>query len=119
MSISLARRVAFIILLTAVPAISFAQTTPTDFKSLANMLIKIITMATSVVITLAFVYYLWSIATVFQDSGSAKGWEALRTRALWGIIILFVIFSIGGILHVLSVTFFQWQGGIDTSKIPT
>jgi hypothetical protein len=96
-----------IFLLVALPAMALAQTAaPTDFKSLANLVVNIITAATAVVIGLGVLYYLWGIIVALKDGGSAKGWEKFRTLAPWGIFILFVMVMIWGILRVLGNTLF-------------
>lgn len=90
------------------PAVAFAASAPTDFKSLADLLVNIITAATAIVIGLGVVYYLWGVASSILKSGEggAKGWENFRTHVLWGVLIIFVMVSIWGILRVLSNTLF-------------
>jgi hypothetical protein len=88
------------------PAVALAASPPTDFKSLANLLVDIIRTATVVVVGLGVVYYLWGIVAGLRDGASTKGWEKLRTLAPWGILIIFVMVSIWQILRVLENTLF-------------
>lgn len=101
-------RAALVAFLSSLPAAALAAAPPTDFKSLANLVVDIIRTATIVVVGLGVVYYLWGIATSILKSGEggAKSWEAFRSHVLWGVLILFVMVSIWQILRVLSNTLF-------------
>lgn len=93
-------------ILSTTPTAALAAAAPTDFKSLADLLVDIIRTATVVIVGLGFVYYLWGIALALKEGGSAKGWEKFRTLAPWGILIIFVMVSVWQILRVLSNTLF-------------
>lgn len=95
-----------IAVISSLPFVAFAATAPTDFKGLAKMLVGIIDIAIPVVMSLGVLYYLWGIAMSIKDSGSAKAWENFRTQVLWGILALFVMVSIWGILRMISNTLF-------------
>ena len=95
-----------LVLLLASPTVALAAGAPTDFKSLANLVVSIIETATAVAIGLGVFYYLWGIATAFKDGDSAKGWEKFRPQVTWGIFALFVMVMIWGILRVLQNTLF-------------
>jgi len=100
------QRAGIVIVLLALPAAALAQSAPADFKGLATLIANIITAATGVVIALGVVYYMWGFVLALKERDSVKGWERLRTQAVWGVLILFVIFFIWAILRVLENTLF-------------
>ena len=105
--LSYLRRALFAFLISGLPLLATAATAaPTDFKSLTTLVIDIISAATALLVGLGIVYYLWGIAISIGQAGSAKTWENFRTRILWGILVLFVIVSIWGILRLLGNTLF-------------
>jgi len=55
--------------------------------------------------SLAIIYFLWSTAQYILKEGDAKN-EA-RTHMIWGIIILFVMISVWGLVAILTNTFLE------------
>lgn len=102
------RRILLVALLSASPALASAAAPPTTFAGLANLAVQILSIATAVLVSAAFVVYLWGMAMGIYKSGSgnAKSSGQLRTLALGGIIVFFVIFMIWGILRVIANTLF-------------
>jgi hypothetical protein len=62
------------------------------FKALINPVIAIIA-------GLAVVYFFWGIAQFVLHAGDQKTHEAGKNRMIWGIVALFVMFSIWGIIN--------------------
>jgi hypothetical protein len=62
----------------------------------------ILTVVWGLVITLAFIYFMWGMAQFILNAGDAKLREEGKQRIIWGIIALFVIMSIYGILTVVG-----------------
>ncbi|MCK4386967.1 MAG: hypothetical protein KAV41_02715 [Candidatus Pacebacteria bacterium] len=56
------------------------------------------------IITLALIYFLWAVSQYLLAAGEKKN-EA-REHMIWGIIILFVMVSVWGLVGVLSATIF-------------
>lgn len=106
MSRTLLRRILFTASVGLLPYAASAATSPTDLKSLAKVLVDLINIAIPVLISLGVVYYLWGIAYSIKDAGSAKSWANFRTQIAWGILALFMMVSIWGILRLLDNTFF-------------
>jgi len=92
------------------PTIAFAAA-PRTFQELAALVVLILDNATIVLIVAGIVIYFLGISTNIL-SFSDKGGEKLRAYFLWGIIVLFVMVSIWGILQLLQRTIF---GGSDVS----
>jgi hypothetical protein len=66
------------------------------------------------IIGLALLYFLWGLAVFVLKSGDEKGREEGKQKMLWGIIVLFVMASFGGIIKILQMTLF----GSTTGLIP-
>jgi len=98
-----------IIALVAVfsPVIAFAQTSAiTDVNSLSNKLIGLGNLFTYLLIAAAVIFIIWNVVIYLIKGGSD---EEARKKAsssiLWGIVGLFVILSIWGLVNILMNTF--------------
>jgi hypothetical protein len=90
------------------PALAFAQTSgATTFQALANTVVKILNAGAILMIVGALVVYFYSIAgNLFRmNQGEASG-EDLRKTLLWGIVVLFIMVSIWGIIQFLQYSLF-------------
>ncbi len=91
----------FIGLLAFTPAISFAalsglQTLLQDFR-------QIIGTVVTVIFALALAFFFWGVAQfILNDAGNDKTREDGKKKMMWGIIALFVMFSIYGILRAVG-----------------
>ena len=63
-----------------------------------------------VIVTLAFATYFYGLSTNILQFSSESGVEKRKAFFFWGIIILFVMLSIPGILRLLGRTLFTNQG---------
>ena len=79
---------------------------PTTFKGLAAFLVTIISALTALAVGIGVLYFLWGAATSIFDAGSAKSWEKFKNQFVVGIFVLFVMFSIWGILSLLGNSLF-------------
>jgi TRAP-type mannitol/chloroaromatic compound transport system permease small subunit len=109
----------FVFLSGLVPAAAFAAT-PSSFSDLVNQLVSIITGATFTLFTLAVVIYFWGIASGLFGASEGSGKEAanLRSYIIWGIAIIFVMFSIWGIVALLQNSFFGNAAPASTTSNP-
>jgi Na+-driven multidrug efflux pump len=99
---TVARAVPLAALLT--PFLAFAATTPQTFQQLANQIVSVIGSATTDLIILAVVVYLWGAASnLFKGE---KGQENLRKQLLWGIFVIFLAVSIWGVVQLLQSSVF-------------
>ncbi len=77
-----------------------------DFKGFITFLvIGFIKPLMWLIMSLAVVYFLWSIAQVILHSDSMDQREELKKRATWGIVALFVMTSMWGLVNILVNTF--------------
>ncbi len=92
-----------LILAVCVPVLAFAAPLDglkgllTEFGGLLNSVIKLI-------FGLALVYFFWGTVQFIQNAGNEKTREEGKSKMIWGIIALFVMFSIYGILNWISDT---------------
>lgn len=101
-------RIALSILLF-LPSIALAA--PRTFSELAENSIQIINGGIGVTIILGLVIYFYGIA-----SGIGKlrggGIEELRPRIVWGLVAIFVMVSVWGIVGLVRNTLFGGGGGV-------
>jgi len=89
----------------ALPSVTFAAAT--TFQSLANSIVQILNAGAVLLIVATIVVYFYSIVgSIFSmRNGEANGAE-LRTILLRGILVLFLMVSIWGIIHLLQYSLF-------------
>lgn len=87
------------------PALALAQSAPRTFADLANLFVVILNNATTVLIVAGIAVYFYGISTNILKFGEGER-EKLKNYFVWGIIVLFVMVSIWGILGLLQTTLF-------------
>ncbi len=94
--------------LALIIAPALAEAAPHNFQELANLLVLIMNNAAIVLIVLGIVVYFWGISTSMfgVQTGGVAARKKLTTYLIWGLIVLFVMVSIWGILQVLQNTLF-------------
>ena len=97
-------KIAPLILLLAIPAVASAEVAR-SLKDLVGQIVTLLNTATGVLVAAALVAFLYCAAYNMLRAGE-RGGTALRQFLVWGIIILFVMVSIWGILNVLQQTLF-------------
>ncbi len=75
------------------------------FAGVIGKLIALINQILPVLGTLALVLFLWGCVRYIMNSEEAAHGGADRTAILWGLISLFVIFSVWGLLRIMCGTF--------------
>lgn len=100
-------RARFFLPLTALiaPSIAFAAA-PRTFSELANLLVQIINSTTTVLIVGGIVVYFWGLSTNILKFSEGGGTEKIKNYFVWGILVLFVMVSIWGIIGLLQSTLF-------------
>lgn len=96
--------------MTAIPLIADAASAPRTFRELANQTVTVLSSATVTLVLLGLVIYIWGIASNMIKLGQGEG-AAYKAYILWGVIILFVMVSIWGILGILRDTVFSGDAG--------
>lgn len=91
-----------------------------SLRELVGLAIGYINLIIPVLIAAALVLFLWSAVQYITKSGEASGKGANREALLWGIIALFVLVSVWGILRIVCLTFIgtascQYDTSYDTT----
>lgn len=88
----------------------------TDIKTFADFLCQIINIlnkAIPLLLTLATVVFLWGIVRFIYNAGNEKERENGRLFIIYGLIGLFVIVAMWGLVNVLLTTF-----GLTSISVP-
>jgi len=104
------KRGLFITAAFALPMIAFAQTKIGDIlDTIYDLLSAIIPILT----VLALIYFIWGVAKYIMSQGDEEQQKSARGMMIWGIIALFVIVSVWGLVAILQDTV-----GIDRAAGP-
>ena len=76
--------------------------TALTFSGAITNLIGLMRPLVTLIIGLALIYFLWGLVTFIMASGSEEGVAKGREAMLWGIIALFVMISIQGIVYLVA-----------------
>jgi ABC-type glucose/galactose transport system permease subunit len=87
--------------LTFAPFLAFAET----LGGILNTVNQLVGTATPIVVALALVYFFWGLANFILGSSESEGRKDAIQIMIYGIIALFIMVSIWGIVNVLQSTF--------------
>ncbi|MCR4306785.1 MAG: pilin [Candidatus Yonathbacteria bacterium] len=104
-----------LIALLVLPAIALAQTVQTVIATVSNILNLVI----PIVITLAVIYFFWGLAKYILNADNEEARTEGRSIMIYGIIALFVMVSVWGLIGLVGNTFNVGQGGSGRGFIPT
>ena len=94
--------VPLVLLSLMTPVISFAALAGVkDFLTQVKGLVALLIPITA---GLAVVYFFWGTAEFILDAADEKKRDAGKQRMIWGVVALFVIFSISGIIAFMGST---------------
>ena len=91
-----------------------ASAAPRNFKEFSEVVVSIIDTGTGLLILLGIVVYFWGISTnilKMKDEGS----QAFKAYVVWGIVAIFVMVSIWGIIELLQNTLFGGGEFVDSA----
>jgi hypothetical protein len=98
----------FGLMLLTIPALTFAAdfAPPYDFKSLVDTIIRnILNPLMALLVAAAVVYFIWGVVQ-YINRGEDEGARREGANKMWyGIVGLFVIFSVWGLVGIVSGTF--------------
>lgn len=95
----------------ALPAATFAQAPGMTYGGFVASIIRLINLAIPVVIGVAIMSFMYGVLKYILSLGNEQEKREGREVMLWGVIALFVMFSVWGILRLLLGTFFGGSGG--------
>jgi len=90
------------------PFLAFAQVT---INSIIQKIGAIFNLVIPFLITLALIYFLYGVARYIMNQGDEEARKNARNVMIHGIIALFVIVSVWGLVAVLNTTFGIQAGG--------
>jgi len=99
------------------PALVFAQSPDSSVGGLVPLIQDLINTLTPIVVALALLYFFWGLAKYILSSGDEAEKDKGKNMMIWGIIALFVMVSVWGIVGLLGNTLGIQQGG--NINIPT
>jgi hypothetical protein len=105
-----------LILILTAPVVAFAAE-PKTLKELAALIVTILNRATVVLVAAGLVIFLYGTAFNLFKSGE-QGGNQLRQFLVWGVIALFVMVSIWGILRLLQATLLGGTGPTEGGARP-
>jgi hypothetical protein len=91
----------FLLLLFFFPIATHAQTT---FRTLVGDFIGMINVLVPIIIGLALVFFLWGLLIFITQSGDEETARKGKTRMLWGVIGLFVMVAVWGLVRFVGST---------------
>ena len=87
-------------MMALMPVLTFAGP---NIDSIITRLMTIIGLALPFIISLAVLFFIISLVMFILKEGEAKA--AAKTQMIWGIVILFVMISVWGLVGILSDSF--------------
>ncbi len=109
-------KITAIILSGLLPSFAFAACT-TDPNTIQNLVCQVTDIAATYIVPLltvaAFIFFLWRVLKLIQDSDSGPKRTENRQSVMWSIVALTVMVAVWGIVAVLGSTL-----GIDTGFVP-
>jgi hypothetical protein len=96
------------------PAIASAQTLG-NLETLLRSVGRLIDIALPIVVALALLAFFWGLMKAIF--GGPKGVEEGRNLMIWGVVALFVMVSVWGLVRFVGNAFGIEQGG--SANIPT
>lgn len=94
----------------ATPLMAFAQSF-TALDSIVAGIGGIVTALVPIAFAAALLFFFWGLAKYIMASGNEEAQAAGKTMMLWGVVALFVMSSIWGLIAFLQTTV-----GVDPSK---
>lgn len=76
-----------------------------DLFGILEVVGDLINLATPIVVALALLYFFWGLATYILGAGNKDNKDKGREIMIWGIVALFIMVSVWGIINVVRDTF--------------
>jgi len=92
------------LLVSLMPAFVFAQGV-TDLPTLINKIDDLVNSAIWLLVSLAVIFIVWNSVQFILKAGDSEARKTYQAAIMWGIVGLFVILSIWGLVNILNNTF--------------
>lgn len=110
-------RISVVGIVALTPFAVFAQTE--GVEGALEAIGGIINLATPIVVAIALLAFFWGLVTYIFKSGSPDERKKGLSIMIWGIIALFVMLSVFGIINALQDTFGVKTGNVNIPSITT
>jgi hypothetical protein len=87
------------VLVAATPLLAGAVT----FLDTLNLINRFLNAVVPMIITIAIIFFFWGLAQLLLNAGEKRS-DAIQTM-IWGVVAIFVMVSIWGIIKLLQSTF--------------
>ena len=77
----------------------------------------LINLATPIVVALALLFFFWGLATYILNANDEKARKEARAKMIYGLIALFLMVSVWGIINVIRDTFDLDDSTIDVPQV--
>ena len=108
------KKIIFPVATFALPVVALAATV----NSVINQVQDILNLVIPILITLAVIYFFWGLANYILGAGDEGKREEGRNIMIWGIIALFVMVSVWGLIGLIGSTFGITPGQSGAGYIP-
>jgi len=95
------------IALYLIPVFAWAAPQLNNFKDLIDFFSSLVLKVIPVIAALVLLAFFWGISKFVLSVGGGKEKEEAKEIILWGIIALFVMVSVWGIVRLLQISVFQ------------
>lgn len=76
-----------------------------DLFGVLDVFGDLINLATPIVVALALLFFFWGLANYILSAGDDKKKDEGKRIMIWGVLALFVMVSVWGIINVVRDTF--------------
>ena len=87
------------------PMLAFAGTTSPNFSYVTAFLqgiTNVLGFLTPIIFAIAILYFFWGLAKFIMAAGDEEARAAGKSIMLWGIVALFVMVSVYGLIQILA-----------------
>jgi len=105
------------LIFSVVPSIASAAAI-NSIQDLASEIIKIINYVIPILIAVALVYFIWGMVKYIRDAGQEAKREKGRAVMIHGIIALFMMIAVWGIVNLLLSTFGLEGSALNQPPVP-
>jgi len=95
------KKIGLMVVATMLPMVAFAAADLTNVETLVKSIGRIISLLIPIVFALALLYFFWGLAKYILSAGGEDK-ENGKNVMIWGIVALFVMASVWGIISFMS-----------------
>lgn len=96
------KKIAILGILALTPVVAFAATTLDNvLREIGNL----VSLATPIIVGLALLFFFFGLAKYILNAGNEEEKQKSKGIMIWGIIALFVMVSVWGLVRLVSDTF--------------